>query len=196
MCVIWFFFVEYFIFFIHFNQCRCTERDAGFAAGWSFWNSRGSSQKLQESSAQLPPPLEVFLWPTRVSDYPSGQWGHQASHWLLQVHNTLESVMICAESVAFVSVLLLPLERPWFSLLTVTIQATHSWQWGVKNMGMVVTLSTWKVLMYPFKIHQRYSRCPPFICWRKWSEERLHYYTDGRQCVCCCPVSTYTTCLP
>lgn len=82
------------LFFIRFNQCRCTERDAGFAAGWSFWNSGGSSQKLQESSAQLPPPLEVFLWPTRVSDHPSGQWGHQASHWLLQVGNTLEFVMV------------------------------------------------------------------------------------------------------
>lgn len=40
------------------------------------------------------------------------------------------------------------------------------------------------------QIHQRYSRLPSIICRGKWSQERLRYYTDGGQRVCCCPVST------
>lgn len=70
-----------------FDPSRCVERHAGFKAGWSFWNSGRNTQNFKESSAQLPPSLEVFLRPTRVSDHPAGQRGQSASLWLLQVWN-------------------------------------------------------------------------------------------------------------
>lgn len=88
-------FLHQYIILIHLDLCRCAERHAWFAAGWTFWNSGRSSQKVQEPSAQLPPSLEVFLRPTRVSDHLSGEWGQSASHRLLQVKNTQPSLLWC-----------------------------------------------------------------------------------------------------
>ena len=55
-----------------------------------------------------------------------------------------------------------------------------------RNMNMICS----DLFSLDFIVHQRQPRIPPFVCWGEWSQEGLHYNTDGGQLVCCCPVST------
>lgn len=61
---------------------------------------------------------------------------------------------------------------------------------GVVWNDVTIAVSGFVSVFYWISLfHQRCSRLPPFICWRKWSQEGLHYNTARGQRVCCRPVS-------